>query len=162
MIDEDWLPRPAEAEPSGIELRVAPVVPLPASMGGAGEVLMMAAFGSVKLPAGEVRKGESLQQAVRRVALTMTGAVVQPERLVYLVEQAGRHLLVCILCALEDTDAADAKPGARFVRVSAETDLEPAILRELLIEDAPSGCVRPCAWVVSTFDDGRPAADVRW
>lgn len=163
MIEEDWLPRPAAPEPSGIEVRVAPVVPLPADMGGVGEVLVLVAFGSVTLPAGEVRKGESLQQAARRIALTMTGAVVRPERLVYLVEQAGRQILVCVLCALEDSDDVDAKPGARFVRVAADTELEPAVLRELLIEDGPSGFVRPCAWVVSTFDDdGRPAGDVRW
>ncbi|HMM41265.1 MAG TPA: hypothetical protein PKA95_05135 [Thermomicrobiales bacterium] len=163
MIEEDWLPRPSAPEPSGIDLRVAPVVPLPAEMGGNGEVLVMAAFGSVKLPVGEVRQGESLQQAARRIALTMTGAVVQPERLVYLVEQAGRQLLVCILCALEDAADVEDKPAARFVRIAAETELEPALLRELLVEDGPNGFIRPCAWVVSTFDDaGRPAADVRW
>jgi len=163
VIEEDWLPRPSAPEPSGVDLRVAPVVPLASELGGSGEVLVLAAFGSVTLPVGEVRKGESLQQAARRIALTMTGAVVQPERLVYLVEQAGRQLLVCILCALEDAADVEGKPGARFVRIAAETELEPAVLRELLIEDGPSGFVRPCAWVVSTFDAaGRPAADVRW
>lgn len=163
MIDEDWLPRPTTPEASGIALRVAPVVPLPADMGGNGEVLMMSAFGSVTLPVGEVRQGESLQQAARRIALTTAGAAVQPERLVYLVEQAGKQLLVCILCRLEDAADVDAKPGARFVRVSSDTELEPAVLRELLIEDGPSGFVRPSAWVISMFDEaGRPAADVRW
>ena len=83
MIEEDWLPRSAAPEPSGIDLRVAPVTPLPADMGGSGEVLVTVAFGSVKLPVGEVRQGESLQQAARRVALTITGAVVRPEPVSY-------------------------------------------------------------------------------
>ncbi len=163
MIEEDWLPRPSTPEPASIALRVAPVVPLPREMSGNGEVLVLAAFGSVKLPVGEVRQGESLQQAARRIALTMTGAVVRPERLVYLVEQAGRQILVCILCALEDAADVEDKPAARFVRIAAETELEPASLRELLVEDGPNGFVRPCAWVASTFDaDGRPVADIRW
>lgn len=163
MIEEDWLPKPASPESSGIELRVALVIPMPSDMGGSGEVLLLAAFGSATLPNGEVRKGESLQQAARRIALTSVGAVVRPERIVYLVEQAGRQLMVCVLCALEDADDVESKPGARFVRVSTDTDLEPAALRELLIEDGLGGFVRSCAWVISSFDDsGRPAADVRW
>lgn len=163
MIEEDWLPRPSTPSPSGIEVRVASLVPLPSDMGGSGEVLVMAAFGSAKLPEGEVRQGESLQQAARRIALTMAGAVVRPERLIYLVELAGRQILVCVLCELEDAADVGDKPAARFARIAADTDLEPAALRDLLAEDGPSGFVRPCAWVISTFDAaGRPVADVRW
>lgn len=163
MIEEDWLPRPASPESSGIELRVAPVIPMPPSLGGVGDVLLLAAFGSATLPSGEVRKGESLQQAARRIALTSVGAVVRPERILYLVEQTGRQLLVCILCSLEDDADVESKAGARFVRIKGDTDLEPVALRDLLIEDGLGGFVRSCAWVVSSFDDsGRPAIDVLW
>ena len=102
---------------------------------------LLAAFGSATLPNGEVRKGESLQQAARRIALTSVGAVVRPERIVYLVEQAGRQLMVCVLCALEDADDVESKPGARFGAIEIQRlpgrEGQPFVVGERFF-----GCVR--------------------
>src|SRR5688572_13922380 len=129
-----------QGEPmSPVALRVLAVVPLPAELGGASELLALAAFGSVRLPVGEVAAGESLFAATARIVRQVTGALVSPERVIYLHERAGRELLVGVLCAL-DVNAPDAQEptrvGVRFVAVSAfPEDFEPAALRDLLIED---------------------------
>jgi ADP-ribose pyrophosphatase YjhB (NUDIX family) len=163
MVDEDWLARPAPPQQAGPELRVAAVVPLPSDLGGSGEVLVLSAFGSLKLPNGEIRQGESIQRAVRRVALATAGAHVIPERLLYVVETSGRQVTLCILCGLDLSVEPETKEGARFLPISVESDLEPSAAKELLVEDSRGGFVRPTAWVVSAFtDEGRPSVEVIW
>lgn len=163
MIDEDWLPRPQAAEQQGVTLQVAAVVPLAGEMGGAGEVLVLSAFGNMKLPQGEVRANESIQRAVKRVALASTGADVTPERLLYVVEQAGKQVTLCFLCALDGAEDVDTKPGVRFSQIGADADFEPAAVRELLVEDARGGFIRPTAYVSASFnEEGQPTINVTW
>jgi hypothetical protein len=163
MLEEDWLPRPTQPQQAGPELRVAAVVPLPAELGGSGEVLVLSAFGNLKLPSGEVRQGESIQRAVRRIALANAGAQVEPERLLYVVESTGRQVTLCILCGLDLSHEPETKEGVRFLPITTESELEPSAARELLIEDSRGGFVRPTAWVISGFtEEGRPSVEIIW
>lgn len=149
---------------TGGHARVMAVIPLPDDLGGSGEILVQSAFGNLKLPAGEIQPRETSLKAVARVVLGATGVRVTAERLVYVVEQPGKPLALCILCALVADDDADTKTGVRFASIGdASGDFEPAPLRELLIEDVRSGFVRGVAHVAVSFDqDGREQAIVTW
>ena len=163
MID-DWDVPAAKPTSSEGSAQVAAIVPLPNDVGGAGEILVLSAFGNLKLPAGEILPRETSLRAVTRVVLGATGVRVTPERLVYVVEQPGKPLALCVLCALVTDDDADTKPGVRFASIGAsEGDFEPAPVRELLIEDVRSGFLRGVAHVVVSFDeDGREQQTVTW
>ena len=162
MID-DWDIPPTRAPETGGP-QVAAVIPLPAEMGGSGEIMVMSAFGSMKLPAGEILPRETSLRAVTRVILGTTGATVSAERLVYVVEQPGRPILLCVLCALVPDDAADERAGVRFANLaSAEGEFEPSHLRELLAEDVRAGFVRGVAHIAVGFDEaGREQATITW
>ncbi len=160
----DWdIPATTSAS-SGGSAQVMAVVPLPGELGGAGEILVMSAFGNVKLPAGEIQPRETSLRAVARVVLGSTGVRVTPERLVYVVEQPGKPLALCILCALVADDDADTKPSVRFAAIGAiDGEFEPSPLRELLIEDIRAGFVRGVAHIAVSFDsDGREQSSVTW
>lgn len=163
MIDEDWGRPPAPAT-SGVELRVVAVVPLPGDLGGAGEILALSAFGSVKLPQAELRAGESIRRAASRAVLQMAGVGARAERLLYVIEQAGRTVTLAVLCSLEPDEEPDERPGVRFVPVVGnDGTFEPSGIRELLVEDVRNGFVRPAAWAALTFDEnGRETLDVTW
>jgi hypothetical protein len=144
-------------------VRVASVVPLPSALGGAGEVLAIAAFGSARLPTGDLNPGESLFAAARRVVWQAAGVGATAERLVYLVERAGRELIFCVLCALDESDDAPDRAGVRFVAPSAADEFEPTGTRELLLDDCAQGFARPVAHILLTpTDQGREALTVRW
>jgi ADP-ribose pyrophosphatase YjhB (NUDIX family) len=146
-----------------LQVRVAAVVPLPAELGGAGEVLAIAAFGSARLPSGDLNPGESLYAAARRVIWQAAGVGATAERLVYLVERAGRELIFCVLCALDEIDDAPDRAGVRFVSPAAADEFEPPGTRELLLEDCAQGFARPVAHILLTpTDQGREALSVRW
>lgn len=161
---EDWDIPAARLSASDGSVQVMAVVPLPGELGGAGEILVLSAFGNLKLPAGEIQPRETSLRAVTRVALGTTGVRVTPERLVYVVEQPGKPLALCVLCALVPDDAGDTKPGVRFADIgSAEGEFEPLPLRELLIEDVRSAFVRGVAHVAVSFDeDGREQTTITW
>lgn len=163
MID-DWDIPASKPAASGGTAQVMAVVPLPGELGGAGEILVQSAFGNLKLPVGEIQPRETSLRAVTRVVLGATGARVTPERLVYVVEQPGKPLTLCVLCALVVDDAAETKPGVRFADIgSTGGDFEPSPLRELLLEDVRSGFVRGVAHVAVSFDeDGREQTIVTW
>lgn len=163
MIDEDWS-RPVVPAPGGIVLHVVAVVPMPGELGGAGEILALSAFGSVKLPLVEVRTGESIRRAASRAVLQMAGVGVRAERLLYVIEQAGRSLTLAVLCSLEPDEEPDERPGVRFVPVVGnDGTFEPSGIRELLVEDVHNGFVRPAAWATLAFDEyGREAVDITW
>jgi hypothetical protein len=162
MIDEEWQ-RPPAPEPSGVGVRVAAIVPVPAELGGSGEVLGLYAFGSLKLPMADVRSGESIYAAASRAVLGMTGLSATPERLVYVVEQVGKQLTVCVLCVPRGGEDAPDRPGIRFVPPGSADEVDPPAIRELLVEDAASGFVRPVAFVTVGFDDtGRERTTVTW
>lgn len=162
MID-DWDILTAKPAAGGTA-NVAAVVPLPAELGGASEILVQSAFGNVKLPSGEIQPRETSLRAVTRVVLGATGVRVTPERLVYVIEQPGKPLALCILCALVTDDDADTKPGVRFADIGAiDGEFEPSPLRDLLIEDVRSGFVRGVAHVAVSYDeDGREQTTVTW
>jgi hypothetical protein len=160
---EDWDIPATPREPGAAAMRVVAVIPLPEAMGGSGEVLALAAFGSVKLPTGDTRPRESSYRAATRIALGVAGAHVTPERLVYVVEQPGEPVTLCVLCALQEAEEVESKPGVRFVAVAAGTELEPPALREVLHEDLQGGFVRPVAHVIVGYDEsGRERVDVTW
>jgi hypothetical protein len=161
---EDWDIPAAKPATSGASAQVAAVVPLPAEMGGASEILVLSAFGNMKLPAGEIQPRETSLRAVSRVVLGTTGVRVTPERLAYVVEQPGRPLALCILCALVPEDDVDTKPGVRFADIgSGGGEFDPSPLRELLIEDVRSGFVRGVAHVTVSYDeDGNEQTTVTW
>lgn len=144
--------------------QVAAIVPLPDALGGAGEILVLSAFGNLKLPGGDIHARETSLKAVSRVVLGATGVRVTPERLVYVVEQYGKPLALCVLCALVEADDTDTKPGVRFANIGAsDGDFEPAPLRELLNEDVRSGFMRGVAHVAVSFDeDGREQTTITW
>ena len=147
----------------GLALRVAAIVPLARELGGAGEVLAVAAFGSARLPAGEPHGGESLFAAARRIVWQTAGAPADGERLIYLVERSGRELTFCVLCALSPDEELEDRDGVRFVGPAAVEEFEPAAIRELLNEDLRQGFVRPLAHIVLTPDEnGRDRAHVQW
>jgi ADP-ribose pyrophosphatase YjhB (NUDIX family) len=162
MIDE-W-DRPPEPQSAGIPLRVAAVVPLPNDLGGAGEVLALAAFGSAKLPSGEPRTGEGVLAAAQRLVLGLTGASVTAERVIYVHEAVGRALTLCVLCTLDPEGATEDRPGVRFVApATSEDDWEPVGVRELLSEDVRGGFVRPMAYVQVKRDEfGRERVEPSW
>jgi ADP-ribose pyrophosphatase YjhB (NUDIX family) len=163
MVAEWDIPSAKPVE-TGTGPQVMAVVPLPSDAGGSSEILVMSAFGNLKLPAGEIQPRESSLQAVRRVVRGTTGVRVNPERLVYVIEQPGRPLALCVLCGLVEDDEADTKPGVRFASIAgSDGEFEPSPLRELLIEDIRSGFVRGVAHVVVSFDDdGREQRTVIW
>lgn len=146
-----------------IALRVAAIVPVPADLGGAGDVLAVAAFGSARLPMGELAAGESLFAAARRVVWQTAGAGATPERLVYLLERGGRELTFCVLCALEDADDAPEKAGVRFISPAAAEEFDPPALRDLLLEDGRQGFVRPVAHIMLiATESGREETRINW
>lgn len=163
MVDADWERAPAPPS-GGLETRVAAIVPFPEALGGAGEVLALEAFGSVKLPSAEARAGESLHRAVSRAVVQMAGVPATPERLLYIVEQTGKQVILCFLCSLDADAEPDPRPGVRFVPVSAANgEFEPPAVRELLVEDVRGGFVRPVAFARVTLDEfGRNHIDVSW
>lgn len=163
MVDSDWERMPAPPS-GGVPARVVGIVPLPADLGGNGEILALAAFGSVKLPVGEIRPGESVRAAANRIVIGMTGVSVTAERLLYVLEQAGKHVTLCMLCALDtDQESESDRPGVRFVPIRDASELDPPALRELLVEDAQAGFVRPVAFVTAGFDDeGRERVTIDW
>lgn len=163
MID-DWDIPASRPSAAGDSAQVAAVVPLPDDLGGAGEILVLSAFGNLKLPAGEILPRETSLRAVSRVVLGTTGVRVTPERLVYVIEQSGKPLALCILCALVMDGDADTKPGVRFADIAAaEGEFEPSPLRELLVEDVRSGFVRGVAHIAVSYDeDGREQLTVTW
>ncbi len=162
MIDEEWV-KPPMPLAAGIAVQVAAVVPLPAELGGAGEVLGLYAFGNLKLPSGDARSGEGIFAAAARVVLGMAGISVTPERLIYVVEQVGKQLTLCVLCALRDPEDTPDRAGVRFVPPAAADELDPAAVRELLIEDVQQGFVRPVAFASVGYDElGRVKTTVSW
>jgi hypothetical protein len=163
VIDEEWQ-RPPSQPTGAIGVRVAAVVPLPAEFGGSAEILALAAFGSVKLPIGDVRPGESLMAATRRVVLGTAGVAVVPERVIYVVENVGKQITFCVVCALDESgDLDDARPGFRFVPVQDADEFDPAAVRDLLVEDVRSGFVRPTAFATVGWDEnGREQVSVSW
>jgi ADP-ribose pyrophosphatase YjhB (NUDIX family) len=163
MIDADW-ERPREEPVAGVALSVAAIVPLPAELGGANEVLARAAFGSARLPAGPIRAGESVSAAAVRILLGTTGARASAERVVYVHEAAGREITLCVLCVLDRDDDMDPRPGVRFVAPTGTDDaFEPIGVGELLAEDLRAGFVRPIAYVRVTRDEfGRERAEPSW
>ncbi len=163
MIAEWDVPASKPSSTDGAPHVVA-VVPLPDALGGAGEILVVSAFGNLKLPSGEIQPRETSLRAVSRVVLGATGVRVTPERLIYVVEQHGKPLALCMLCALVEADDSDTKPGVRFANISAsDGDFEPAPVRELLIEDVRSGFMRGVAHVAVSFDeDGQEQSTVTW
>jgi ADP-ribose pyrophosphatase YjhB (NUDIX family) len=162
-MTEEW-DRPPQPASVGYAVRVAAVVPLPAEMGGAEEVLALAAFGSVKLPSGEPRVGEGILPAAQRIVLGATGARVIAEKVVYVHEAVGRGVTLCVLCALDTEDDPDPRPGVRFVSPRGSDDVwEPFGVQELLSEDLRGGFVRPMAYIQVRRDEfGRERADASW
>lgn len=162
MIDDWDIPATKTSSASGAQ--VAAVVPLPSELGGAGEILILSAFGNMQLPAGEIQPRETSLRAVTRVVLGLTGVRVMPERLVYVVEQPGKPIALCVLCALVPDDDGDTRPGVRFAVVDGgDSEFEPAPLRELLVEDVRSGFLRGVAHVAVSYDeDGRERSTVTW
>jgi hypothetical protein len=160
----DWDIPAANPATTGSNAQVMAIVPLPHELGGANEILVLSAFGTLKLPAGEIQPRETSLRAVTRVALGTTGVRVSPERLVYVIEQPGKPVALCVLCALVADDNVDTKPGVRFAEIgSGDGDFEPSPLRELLIEDVRAGFVRGVAHVAVSFDeDGREQTTVTW
>ncbi|HEX5165270.1 MAG TPA: hypothetical protein VFV93_07740 [Thermomicrobiales bacterium] len=160
----DWDIPAAKPPASDAATQVLVVVPLPGEMGGAGEVLVLSAFGNLKLPAGELQPRETSLRAASRIALGVAGVRVAPERLVYVIEQPGKPLALAILCGLIADDDADTKPGIRFADPGASAgDFEPAPLRELLIEDVRAGFVRGVAHITIGYDDtGREQVSTTW
>ena len=68
-------------------IRVAGVVPLPSSLGGQGELLMITAFGGARLPSGDLLPNESIHEGTARVVQRVTGARVEPRRVAFLLER---------------------------------------------------------------------------
>jgi ADP-ribose pyrophosphatase YjhB (NUDIX family) len=163
MIDSDW-ERPREESVIGISLSVAAIVPLPQELGGANDVLARAAFGSAKLPSGQMRPGESIHAAAERILLGSTGASATAERVVYVHEAVGREVTLCVLCSLNVEDDLDPRPGVRFVPPYGTDDaFEPFGVGEILAEDIPAGFVRPIAYVRVTRDEfGQERAESTW
>jgi ADP-ribose pyrophosphatase YjhB (NUDIX family) len=160
----DWDIPAATPPASDAATQVLIVVPLPSEMGGAGEILVLSAFGNLKLPAGELQPRETSVKAASRIALGVAGVRVTPERLVYVIEQPGKPLALAILCALVADDDADTKPGIRFADPGSSTgEFEPAPLRELLIEDVRAGFVRGVAHIAVGYDElGREQISTTW
>lgn len=162
MIDSDW-ERSRETPSSGMEVQIAVIAPLPDDLGGAGEVLALAAFGSAKLPAGPIRTGESVLAAAERILLGTTGASATAERVIYVHEAVGRQLTLCVLCELRINDDADERAGVRFVAPDGDDAFEPVGVGELLIEDLRAGFVRPMAYIrVVRNEFGRERAESSW
>lgn len=145
-------------------MRAVAVIPMPVELGGAGDVLALSAFGNVKLPSADVRPGETVQRAASRAVLQMAGVSARPERLLYVIEQAGKSLTLCFLCTLSDDEVPEERPGVRFVPVIGnDSEFEPPAVRDLLLEDIRNGFVRPTAFVTVGWDeDGRQRIDVSW
>lgn len=162
MIAEWDIPAGKPAEPGSVP-QVMAVVPLPGDAGGNGEILVLSAFGNLKLPAGDIQPRETSLQAARRIARGATGVRVSPERLIYVVEQPGKPIALCVLCGLDADDDPDTKPGVRFASIgSSDGEFEPPFLRELLIEDIRSGFIRGVAHITVTYDDGREQRSINW
>jgi ADP-ribose pyrophosphatase YjhB (NUDIX family) len=161
--EEEQRGKPQTGDERRLRVRVAAIVPLPTELGGVGEVLAIAAFGSARLPAGDLNPGESLFAAARRVIWQAAGVGATAERLVYLVERAGRELVFCVLCALDGSDDAPERAGVRFVSPATADEFEPEGTRELLLEDCAQGFARPVAHIVLTAtEQGREAVTVHW
>lgn len=146
-------------------IRVAGVVPLPAELGGQGEVLVIAAFGGARLPTGDLLPNERILDGAARVVQQVTGARVEPERMVFLLERVAREWVIGVLCRLTgEATASDTRPGVRFVSLaSGALEFDPPALRDLLVEDARGGFVRPSAHITIVTDDlGGETVSVAW
>jgi hypothetical protein len=146
-------------------IRVAGVVPLPSELGGQGELLVVAAFGGARLPSGDLLPNERILDGAVRVVQQVTGARVTPERIVFLLERVAREWVIGVLCGLAgEGSASDTRPGARFVSLVGGTlEFDPPALRDLLIEDAHGGFVRPSAHITIVTDDlGGETVSVAW
>lgn len=147
---------------NGASVLILPLIPVPAEIGG-GELLALAAFGSVRLPIDRVRPNETSLRAAERIALGQFGVQVRAERITYVLERSGQPLTLAILCELQDADAGAEQPGVRFVRLRADTELDPAALLAPLLEDLPSQFARGVAHVLVRYDQhGQEATEVRW
>lgn len=156
---------PVTRPESGEATQVMLVVPLPQELGGAGEVLVLSAFGNLKLPSGTIQPRETSLKAAARIALAVAGIAVSVDRLVYVIEQPGMPLALCVQCELSpDSDNEDAKYGVKFADLStSEGSFEPSAVRELLIEDVRSGFARGVAHIVVSYDaEGREQTTVSW
>ncbi|HUG14212.1 MAG TPA: hypothetical protein VMM78_04265 [Thermomicrobiales bacterium] len=164
MIDADWEQRPRQEAAQGVQLLVAAIVPLPAELGGANEVLARAAFGSAKLPSGPLKQGESVLAAAERILLGTAGARATAERVVYVHESVGRDVTLCVLCELWREDDPEPRAGVRFVTPAGTDEVfEPVGVGDLLAEDLRAGFVRPMAYVRVTRDEfGRERAEPSW
>lgn len=147
---------------SGAGILVMPLIPAPAEIGG-GELLALAAFGSVRLPVDKARADETSLRAAERIALGQFGAKVSAERIAYVLERPQQPLTLAILCELQDAEAGAEQPGVRFVRLKADTELDPAALLQPLLEDLPSQFARGVAHVLVRYDQyGRETVETRW
>lgn len=137
-----------------IELRVLAVIPLPAEAGGSGELLMLPAERGWALPQGPPRKGELLLDAAARIVEESAGLSVRTERLVYFLEVAGVRAWVVLGSPLLDAEVEGVNENAQFLDPRVVEAFDPAILRELLIEDLAGGFLRPVAHVVANDPAG--------
>lgn len=147
-------------------LRVAGVVPLPAEMGGQGELLVVAAFGGARLPTGDLLPNERILDGAARIVQQVTGVRVTPERIVFFLERVAREWVFGVLCRLNlaDDAAEDTRPGVRFHALADGTlSFDPPALRDLLVEDLRGGFVRPSAHLTIVTDDfGGETVSVAW
>ena len=76
-----------------------------------------------------IKAGKTFDQMKADDVLGPNGLCFSPdERLLYVVEQAGKALTLCFLCALPEDEAPDERPGVRFAPVSGnESEFEPPI-----------------------------------
>jgi hypothetical protein len=146
-------------------IRVAGVVPLSSELGGQGELLVVAAFGGARLPTGDLLPNERILDGAARVVQQVTGARVTPQRVVFLLERVAREWVLGVLCSLaDDLAASETRPGVRFHSLAGGSlDFDPPALRDLLVEDARGGFVRPSAHITIITDDlGGETASVSW
>lgn len=136
-------------------VRVAGVVPLPAELGGQGELLVVAAFGGARLPTADLLPNERILDGTARVVQHVTGAHVTAERIVFFLERVAREWVIGVLCRLDvEVAASETRPGVRFVSLADDAfDFDPPALRDLLVEDARGGFVRPIAHLTVVTDD---------
>ncbi len=129
------------------------------------EILIHRTRDTIRLPAGELKTGERIFDAARRIAAEQVGVPVHPQRLLYVSEDGSDQLGFSILCELQSEAAADPKPDIVFANIATfDGQFEPAILREVLTEDSSSGFYRPTAHLV-VRSAGQPEAtdiDITW
>ena len=138
---------------------------MPSELGGQGELLVVAAFGGARLPTGDLLPNERILDGAARVVQQVTGARVAPQRIVFLLERVAREWVIGVLCGLvDDASAPDTRAGVRFVSLAGGTlEFDPPALRDLLVEDARGGFVRPSAHITIVTDDfGGESVSVTW